>query len=197
MFRTVALMVRRSGISLDDENALGNLCGTVDISFRRSYEGKYLVFSDGEDVSDAIRTPEISLLTSCISARKIVRERLLDLQRKIGAVGGVVLEGRDIGTVVFPNAEVKFFLSATPEERGKRRYLELLDKGENTTLERTIQEVVQRDAQDQQREHAPLKKAGDAIEVDTTSLSIEEVLDLMENIVLDKMERSLGKDSGV
>lgn len=197
MFRTVSLMIKRWEIPLEDEAALGDACSRVDISFARSEEGKYLVFSNGEDVSGAIRTPEISLLTSLISAKKVVRERLLDLQRKIGSAGGVILEGRDIGTVVFPDAEVKFFLSASPEERGKRRYLELAAKGEDTTLEKTIAEVVQRDAQDEQREHAPLRKADDAIEVDTTSLSIEEVLDLMENIVRGRMEISLEKGDRV
>ncbi|HKZ15918.1 MAG TPA: (d)CMP kinase [Geobacteraceae bacterium] len=186
MFRAVALMVKRTGLSMDDENAMAEACRKLEISFARSHDGKYRVFSNGEDVSDAIRTPEISLLTSEISARKAVRDILLQLQRKIGSTGGVILEGRDIGTVVFPDADVKFFLSASAEERGKRRFLELIAKGEKTTLEKTISEVVQRDAQDEQREHAPLRKAEDAIVVDTTTLSIKEVLALMEGIVLGK-----------
>jgi cytidylate kinase len=186
MFRTVALMVKRKGISLDDENALSEACKNLEISFARSHDGKYQVFSNGEDVSGAIRTPEISMLTSKISARKEVRDILLHKQRNIGSGGGVILEGRDIGTVVFPDAEVKFFLSASAEERGKRRFLELMAKGEVTTLEKTICEVVQRDAQDEQREHAPLKKAEDAIVIDTTVLSIDEVLALMEDIVLQR-----------
>jgi cytidylate kinase len=186
MFRAVALMVKRAGISIDDENTLEEACRNLEISFARSNDGKYRVFSNGEDVSDAIRTPEISMLTSTISAKKAVREILLHMQRKIGSAGGVILEGRDIGTVVFPDADVKFFLSASAEERGKRRFLELNARGEETTLEKTISEVVQRDAQDEQREHAPLRKAEDAIAIDTTALSIEEVLAMMESIVLEK-----------
>jgi cytidylate kinase len=189
MFRTVALKVKESGITLDDEHALAEVCRKVNISFERSQDGGYRVFSNGEDVSDAIRTPEISMLTSRISARKAVRDILLQLQRRMGAAGGVVLEGRDIGTVVFPDADIKFFLSASAEERGKRRFLELRAKGESTTLEQTTAEVVQRDAQDERREHAPLRKAQDAVDIDTTSLSIEEVLLMMEDIFKTKVAR--------
>ncbi len=188
MFRTVALKVKESGISIEDEVALADVCRKVNISFERSADGGCRVFSNGEDVSAAIRTPEISMLTSRISAIKTVRDFLLQLQRRMGAAGGVVLEGRDIGTVVFPDADIKFFLSASPVERGKRRFLELEAKGEQTTLERTIAEVVQRDAQDEQREHAPLCKAKDAVEIDTTYLSIQEVLKKMEVVVMTKVD---------
>ncbi len=188
MFRTVALKVKESGISTEDEVALADVCREVDITFERSADGSCRVFSNGEDVSNAIRTPEISMLTSRISAKKTVRTILLKLQRRMGAAGGVVLEGRDIGTVVFPDADIKFFLSASAIERGKRRFLELAAKGEPTTLERTIAEVVQRDAQDEQREHAPLRKAKDAGEIDTTCLSIQEVLSKMETVVMTKVD---------
>ncbi len=187
MYRVVALMVKRSGVSIDDENALSEVCGKVNISFERATDGGYRVLTNGEDVTRDIRTPEISLLTSCISAKKVVRDSLLQLQRQTGSGGGVVLEGRDIGTVVFPDADIKFFLTASADERGKRRFLELQAKGENTTLERTISEVVQRDMQDEQREHAPLRKAQDAIDIDTTTLSIEEVITLMEGIVRERI----------
>ncbi len=183
MFRTVALKVKESGVSIDDDNALADVCRKVNISFERLRNGGFRVFSNGDDVSEAIRTPEISMLTSRISARKAVRDILLQLQRQMGAAGGVVLEGRDIGTVVFPDAEIKFFLSASAEERGKRRFLELNARGESTTLEQTIKEVVQRDIQDEQREHAPLRRAQDAVDIDTTSLSIVEVVSKMENII--------------
>jgi cytidylate kinase len=183
MYRTVALMVKRSGVSINDEEALSEVCRKVEISFERLPDGTCKVFSNGEDVTRDIRTPEISLLTSHISAKKVVRDHLLQLQRQIGSAGGVVLEGRDIGTVVFPYADIKFFLTASAEERGKRRFLELQAKGEETTLERTISEVVQRDLQDEQREHAPLKKAKDAVDIDTTTLSIVEVVELLEGIV--------------
>lgn len=187
MFRAVALAVKRAGISIDDEEALVSVCRTVNISFVRD-DGSCRVMSNGEDISEAIRTPEISLLTSRISAIKPVREVLLQLQREMGRDGGVILEGRDIGTVVFPDAEVKFFLSASAEERGRRRYLELKAKGETVNLEQTIAEVSQRDDQDACREHAPLRRAEDAIEVDATRLSIDEVLALMEGKIKEKLK---------
>ncbi|MRR53177.1 MAG: (d)CMP kinase [Deltaproteobacteria bacterium] len=182
MFRTVALSVQRAKISLDDEAALAALCRDLEITFVRQ-EGSYRVLANGEDVSEAIRTPEISLLTSRISTKKAVREVLLQEQRRMGRAGNVVLEGRDIGSVVFPQAEVKFFLSASPEERGRRRFLELQAKGEKVTLEQTIAEVVARDAQDEQREHAPLRMAEDALPIDSDGISVEEVLRGMEKVV--------------
>ncbi|MGA7829186.1 MAG: (d)CMP kinase [Geobacteraceae bacterium] len=182
MFRTVALCVQRAKISLDDDDAVAALCRDLEITFVRN-QGSYRVLANGEDVSDAIRTPEISLLTSRISTKKVVREVLLHEQRRMGRSGNVVLEGRDIGSVVFPHAEVKFFLSASPEERGRRRFLELQTKGEAVTLEKTIAEVIARDAQDEQREHAPLCMAEDALAIDSDGVSIEEVLGRMEKIV--------------
>ena len=182
MFRTVALAARRAGVSPDDQLALARLCNECTISFART-NGCCQVLLNGEDVSSAIRTPEISLLTSTISARKVVRDFLLELQRQMGSAGGVVLEGRDIGTVVFPDADVKFFLSASAEERGRRRYLELRARGEKISLDETIAAVVQRDRQDEEREHAPLRRAVDAIEIDSSGLSIEEVLERMTAVI--------------
>ncbi len=182
MFRAVALTVQRAKVSLEDDDALATLCRDLEITFVR-HEGAYRVFANGEDVSDAIRTPEISLLTSRISTKKVVREVLLHEQRRMGRAGNVVLEGRDIGSVVFPQADVKFFLSASPAERGRRRFLELQAKGEKVTLEKTIAEVIARDAQDEQREHAPLRIADDALCIDSDGVSVEEVLSRMEKIV--------------
>jgi CMP/dCMP kinase len=187
MFRAVALTVKRSGVDIADEEGLAELCKDLNISFMRSNQGCRVLLND-EDVSDAIRTPEISLLTSRVSAVKCVREFLLERQRLMGNPGGVVLEGRDIGTVVFPDAEVKFFLTASTEERGRRRYLEMLEKGEDVTLEGTIAEVARRDEQDEQREHAPLRRATDAIDIDSSRLSIEQVLELMEGIVRERVK---------
>ncbi|HTP65515.1 MAG TPA: (d)CMP kinase [Geobacteraceae bacterium] len=178
MFRTVALAAERSGMAIDDEKALAGLCHRVAITFAHSAGGSRVLL-DGEDVSEAIRTPGISLLTSAVSAVKCVRDCMLESQREMGKSGGVVLEGRDIGTVVFPDAEVKFFLTASAEERGHRRFLELKAKGEDVSLQGTIAEVARRDAQDEQREHAPLRKAADAIDIDSSGLSIEEVLAFM------------------
>ena len=188
MFRSVALSAQRAGIASDDDAALEKLCRGLDIAFSRDGE-TVRVLLNGEDVSGAIRNEEIGLLTSSISARKPVRDALLAMQRKMGESGGVILEGRDIGTVVFPDAEVKFFLSASAEERGRRRYLELAARGEQVTLEETIAKVVARDRQDEGREHAPLRQAEDAICIDSTTLSIEQVLELMEHTVLHKLEQ--------
>jgi CMP/dCMP kinase len=185
MYRTLALAVSRSEISVEDEEAVAELCQRVEIRFLRD-DGSYRVIADGEDVSQAIRTPEISMLTSRISAQRGVREILLKLQREMGKAGGVILEGRDIGTVVFPHAQVKFFLSATPQERGERRFLELQEKGTSATLEETIAAVIQRDEQDAARELAPLRMAPDAVEIDSTGVTIEGVLSRMEQVVRER-----------
>jgi cytidylate kinase len=151
------------------------------------------VLANGEDVSAPIRSEAIGLLASCISARKPVRDALLVMQRGMGEMGGVVLEGRDIGTVVFPDAEVKFFLMASAEERGRRRYQELTARGEQVSLQETIDKVVLRDRQDEGREYAPLRKAKDALTIDSTSLSIEEVLEFMESEVRSKLSAVRGE----
>ncbi len=186
MFRAVALAAKRGKIAVDDEESLALLCRGLNISFART--GRICrVVMNGEDVSEEIRRPDISLLTSTVSALKSVREILLERQREMGRSGGVVLEGRDIGTVVFPDAEVKFFLTASAAERGRRRYLELLQKGEDVSLEGTIAEVAQRDEQDERREHAPLRKAPDAIDIDSSEMPIEAVLNLMEKKIKERL----------
>jgi len=190
MFRAVALMASRQGLDLADESALERLCAGLDIDFDRTDGCCCRVLVNGEDVSSAIRTPEISLLTSVVSTKKIVRDYLLQLQRRMGERGGVVLEGRDIGTVVFPSAQAKFFLFASVEERGRRRYEELRARGESVTLEQTVREVEQRDRQDLEREHAPLRRAEDAVDIDSTALSLEEVLSKMETIVRERVAAS-------
>jgi cytidylate kinase len=186
MFRAVALAAKRAGIAMDDEEALPALCRSLTISSSCS-DGGYHVHMNGEDISDQIRTPDISLLTSRVSAIKSVREWLLELQREMGMAGGVVLEGRDIGTVVFPDAEVKFFLTASVEERGRRRYLELKAKKDDVSLQGTIADMARRDEQDEQREHAPLKKALDAIDIDSSGLTIEDVLTVMERKIEERI----------
>jgi CMP/dCMP kinase len=192
MFRAVALMAQRAGIKCEDDAGLAELCRGLSVTFQRD-DGNYRVLVNGEDVSTAIRTEEVGLLTSCISARKPVRDALLEMQRAMGQAGGVILEGRDIGTVVFPDAEVKFFLFASAEERGRRRYLELAARGEKVTLEETIEKVVCRDRQDEGREHAPLRQAADAVPVDSTALSIDEVLDFMEATVRARLHDAQGE----
>jgi cytidylate kinase len=177
MYRAVALAAHRAGVSPDDQTSLTRLCADLDIEFLRR---------DGEDVSAAIRTPEASMLASRYSASPAVRRAMVRLQREMGAEGGVVLEGRDIGTVVFPGAEVKFFLSASARERGLRRYKELLAKGLQVDPEKTIAEVVARDEADSVREHSPLVQAENAIAIDTTAMTIEEVLAKMVSLVRER-----------
>jgi cytidylate kinase len=178
MYRAVAYLMHQCGIDPDDLAAVERLCRRIDIRLELE-NGIQRVFANGQDVTSFIRTSEMSLLTSRISTLKPVREAMMLAQRRMGARGGVVLEGRDIGTVIFPDADVKFFLSASAEERGRRRYLELVAKGEQTTLEDTVRAVVDRDLQDSQRDLAPLKMAGDAIAIDSSGRSIDEVLDTM------------------
>lgn len=181
MYRAVAVLMREDGIDPDDLAAVERFCSTVDIRLERT-DGLQRVYANGRDVTDSIRTPEMSLLTSRISALRPVREAMMLAQRRMGTRGGVVLEGRDIGTVVFPDADVKFFLSASAEERGRRRYLELVAKGEQVSLVDTILAVTNRDLQDSQRDLAPLRMAADAIAIDSSGRSIDEVLEAMETI---------------
>lgn len=187
MYRAVAFLMKNAAVDLDDGSAVEKFCRNIDIRFV-TRDGVKLVMANGQDVTALIRTPEISSLTSRVSALKPVREALLVSQREMGRLGGVVLEGRDIGTVVFPDADLKFFLYASPEERGRRRYEELCAKGETVTLEETVEAVVKRDEQDSQRDIAPLRQADDAIPVDSTGLGIDAVLDLMESFVQNKLD---------
>jgi cytidylate kinase len=152
------------------------IVGKRDLALETRPQAPGKVTLAGKDISDAIRTPEIGTGASRVSAHPEVREALLDLQRQLGRDGGVVLEGRDIGTVVFPDAEAKFFLTARSEVRAKRRYDELMAKGEKVSFEETLDEVRRRDANDTQRAVAPLRQADDAVLVDSSEKTIEEVV---------------------
>lgn len=178
MYRCVALAALRRGIDPANEADLDKLCRQLKIDFLRD-DGRQRVILDGEDVSDAIRTPEVSLLTSRVSSLAAVREQMVSLQRQMGRDGGVVLEGRDIGSVVFPDAQLKFFLTASVEERGLRRYRELREQGHEVDLTRTVKEVTARDQADSSRQHSPLIQAYDAIVIDSTAMTIEQVVDEM------------------
>ncbi len=182
MYRAVALAAMRQSIDAADHDALCQLCDEVVIEFARNDQDERVLLN-GEDVSSEIRTPEISLLTAAVAACPDVREAMVARQRELGAAGGVVLEGRDIGTVVFPQAQVKFFLKASAEVRGQRRFLELQTKGVSVDLARTIAEVQARDTADTSRSHSPLIQAEDAIVIDTTDLDITQVLECMSDVV--------------
>jgi CMP/dCMP kinase len=179
MYRAVAVLARDSEqMNFQDELALKDICLGLDLQFVDK-DGTLHLLANGQDLTTEIRRPEISSLASAISAQPVVRKRLSEIQRRMGTAGGVVLEGRDMGTVVFPDADVKFFLDANPEIRSKRRYLELEVKGEKTTLQEVYQQMVERDRNDSSRELAPLKPAADAIVMDSSHLEIEEVVQLM------------------
>jgi cytidylate kinase len=183
-FRTVALKALRDGISLDDEEALLAIAERCDIRFAGERFERILL--DGEDVSRAIREPPVALASSRAAVHPRLRAVLVRLWRKIGAAGGVILEGRDIGTEVFPDADLKFFLDAGQKERASRRYREQGDRG--LTLEGVTRELEFRDETDRNREHSPLRRAEDAILVDTTRLTPEQTLD----ILLKEARRRLG-----
>jgi cytidylate kinase len=187
MYRAAAFLLARAGVNLDDPAAVEHFCSNIDIRLD-SVSGRQSVCANGLDVTDQIRTPEMSLLTSRISKLKPVRKALLKSQQRMGSRGGVVLEGRDIGTVVFPDAEMKFYLSASVDERARRRFEELTCKGEAVTLAGTIADVAERDRQDSERDIAPLRQADDAIPIDSSHLSIGEVLTRMVTMCRNKME---------
>lgn len=184
IYRTVALAATRRGIALDDDGALGELLPTLVIRFAPSGipGGGQRVLLGDEDVSVEIRTPPMSLGASKVSARPVVRAGLLELQRRLALSPenrGAVLEGRDIGTVVFPDADAKFFLVATPEERARRRHAELAARGDPARFEDVLADQLKRDRDDSQREIAPLRPAEDAVVVDTSGTPLEAVVEAL------------------
>jgi CMP/dCMP kinase len=183
MYRAVAVLAReRSRENPLDEAVLTEICGALDLHLRSENSGMRLVVN-GRDLTEVIRKPEISALASAVSAKAVVRRRLAEIQRQLGAAGGIVADGRDMGTVVFPQAEVKFFLDARPDVRGERRYRELAAKGEQATLLEVSEQLIARDRNDQGRELAPLKPAADAILVDSTERTVEEVVEFMVRLI--------------
>jgi len=186
MYRALAWKVKRVSVDIEDEPALTELASSLHFTFLTEGE-RVRFFCDHEEITEAIRSPEISLLASEISRRKGVREALVEKQREMGKEGGMVFEGRDIGTVVFPKADIKFYLHADTVERGRRRFKELLEKGMEVDFEETLKEVIERDRNDMNREISPLKKAEDAIEIDSTRLSVEEVVEEMYRLILEKI----------
>jgi cytidylate kinase len=175
MYRAVALEARRRKISPDNGKDLYKMCKNLDIKFRSNRDGNR-IYVGTEDISTAIRTPEMGMLASNVSAIREVREAMTELQRKIGANRDLVAEGRDMGTVVFPYADYKFFVTACVEVRAKRRYTELIERGESVSIEDVENGVRKRDMQDETRKIAPLKPAENAIIIDTSSLNIEQVI---------------------
>ncbi len=187
MYRAITLKMLDNDIKLEDTEKIEELFKNTDISFENIVDenGEFIqkVFLDGLDVSDEIRTPRINETVSPYSALPLIRERLVDLQRKLAAHDNVIMEGRDITTVVFPNADIKIYLDATPEERANRRYKELIEKGIETTYEETLDSLNKRDYNDMHKEVGALKVADGAVVIDTTNLSIEEVYEAVKKLI--------------
>lgn len=187
LYRTIGLAVCRRGIAgTDTQGVIDTLPG---IQVALTYQdGAQHVLLDGEDVSDAIRTPQISVYASQVSSVPEVRAYLLDLQRDMARRQSVIMDGRDIGTVILPDAKVKIFLTASPEKRAARRCAELREKGEDVTVEGILADMERRDALDASRAVAPLRQAEDAVRVDTSDLTLEQSIEAVLTVIRDKMK---------
>lgn len=186
MYRSVALDAYRKGIKETEIGKLEKLLENIDIQLKRE-NGEIKVFLNGEDVTDAIRTPEVNSCVAKYAALKCVRDKMTPLQQKMGELGNIIMEGRDIGTAVFPNADVKIYLDASIEERARRRYKQNLEKGIGQSYEEVLESIRQRHILETTREINPLRKADDAILVDSTTLTIEEVKNKVIEIIKEKM----------
>jgi cytidylate kinase len=184
MYRAVGLYARNRGTDLSDNEQVQGMLDSVELSLLPG-DGDTRVLLCGDDVSEAIRTAEMGLVASRISALPLVRAKLTDLQRIIGRAGRIVAEGRDMGTVVFPEAAYKFFLSASAEERARRREKQLADKGEIMSYQEILAQIEERDLADSTRAIAPLKPAADALRIDSTRMAVEEVV----NFILDQLAK--------
>ena len=178
LYRAVALAVLSEKCSANEDSKVAQICRRLRLRFENSLKGPRLYMNE-VDITDEIRTQEITMLASAVSARSVVREYLLGVQREMAKNGGVVFEGRDMGTVVFPDADVKFFLDADPHVRALRRHKELVAMGMNISLDEVAETMRKRDKDDSSRALAPLKPAHDAVRIDSTSLEIEQVVALM------------------
>lgn len=179
MYRAVAYMALQRGLNFSDREAIARLAAGLEIKLLPARGGESRVLVDGVDVTQAIRSPEVSRCVSLVAEIPEVRSRLTRLQREMSAGGGVVMEGRDTGTVVLPGARWKFFLTATPEERARRRWIELRERGFSVNLEQLLEEIVRRDQMDAGRECAPMRPAPDAHVIDCTGMTVAQVVGLM------------------
>ena len=187
LYRTVGLAATRNNVEPVQGEAVNNLLNSIKVELTFNDKGEQVVLLDGEDVSGLIRTPEASMMASKISAIPEVRAYLLDLQRNMAKTDNVIMDGRDIGTVVLPDAEVKIFLTATPEARATRRYKELVEKGMDVKYEDILEDVKTRDYNDSHRDIAPLKQAEDAILLDTSDIDFEASYALLKKTVLERV----------
>lgn len=187
LYRAVALAAQREGVSPEDDDGLDRVCRGLTLAFERAENGTRLLLN-GEDVTGLIRTPEMSMLASAVSARPVVREFLFSVQKELGHRREAVFEGRDMGTVVFPDAEVKFFLDASTRVRAQRRYREMAPTA-SMTLDEVEQDIVRRDKNDSTRSIAPLKPAQDAVIIDSSDVSVDEVVEKMIAHIVGAVDR--------
>ena len=187
IYRTVGYHMDFYGIGPKDTDGITRLIGDVNIAIEYDADGLQHMILNGRDVTEEIRTPEMSKIASVISAQKVVRDYLLDMQRQLARTHNVVMDGRDIGTVVLPGADVKIFLTADPAVRARRRFEELTAKGEKVQYVKVLQDLIARDEQDKNRKIAPLRPAKDAVHLDTTDLDIEQAAAAMESIIKEKL----------
>lgn len=182
MYRTVGLYVIRKGLNPAEIDDVKSVIDEIELDVELTDKGQ-LIFLNGENVTDLIRTPEISMAASNVSAVPEVREKMVNIQRSLADSKSVVMDGRDIGTVVLPNAGTKIYLSADLDVRAERRYKELINKGQFVTFDEVKEDIIKRDRNDMSRATSPLKKADDAIELDTTSLNLDQVVERLIDIV--------------
>ena len=185
MYRAVALYVKEHDIDLNDFLSSESMLSDIEIEFK-VFDQENHIFLNGKDVSENIRTPEISKMSSDVATIRIIREKMVEIQRKLSSEKNVILDGRDIGTVVFPDADFKFFLTASVEKRALRRYLELTEKGLEVNIEDIKKDLLWRDMNDIGREVAPLKKAEDAIEIDNSEMSINEQVEYISKMIRER-----------
>jgi len=182
MYRAVALAALQSDVPADDHERISQLASELNIELKPGLHGQQLVLLNGEDVSELIRDPEVSRLVPQVAAIGAVRKVLVELQQRMARAKGVVMDGRDIGTHVIPDAEVKIFLTASAEERAKRRYEELTGKGVQVTYEQLVSDINERDRIDRERDISPLVQAADAVFIDSTGLTVQQVVNTIVNI---------------
>lgn len=187
IYRTVGLYVLRKGADPKDETAAAALLPDIHVTLSHDADGLQHMFLNGEDVSDDIRTPDVSLAASAVAAHKAVRAYLLDAQRELAREHSVVMDGRDIGTVVLPDADLKIFLSAAEEQRAWRRTLELAKRGTPKPYEEVLADLQRRDRDDETRTEAPLRQAADAIPLNNTHLSFEETVDVLSDLIRERL----------
>jgi cytidylate kinase len=196
MYRALAVLAAERGISPDDEERSGELARSCEIRLLSSPQADLRVLADGRDVTEVIRSRAASDAASRISTHPPVREAMVGWQRSLAAAGGVVMEGRDIGTVVLPDAEAKIFLTASPEERARRRHRELLSQGQNPTFQSVLRDIRERDSRDQEREASPLRPAPDAVVLDCTALDAPSQIAAVRRIVVARVAMNeAGADS--